>query len=32
VLDALQDGEQSLERFRAAQRGQRENRRVEQDW
>ena len=32
VLDALQDGEESLEQYRAAQRGQRENRRVEQDW
>lgn len=31
-LDALQDGEQSLERYRAAARGRQAERRVEHDW
>ena len=32
VLDALQDSEENLERYRARNRAARENRRVEQDW
>jgi hypothetical protein len=32
VLDALEQGEDNLERHRARVRAQRERRRVEQDW
>jgi len=32
VLDALEDGEESLERARARARGSRDSRRVLQDW
>ncbi|MFN9811925.1 MAG: hypothetical protein ACK6CU_20080 [Deltaproteobacteria bacterium] len=32
VLDALQEGEENLERARARARGQRERRRPTQDW